>query len=105
MKYTPHEVVFGRVVRGPTSSTLADDKSNESYSEYATTLFNTIFGHISTPKSRTYKLRSKQYYYRKIYPQAFNKDDYVLLLKEPLKGKFDEQYKRPYKILGYNNLQ
>jgi len=31
---------------------------------------------------------------------------YVYLLKEPLRGKFDEQYKSPYKILeilGNNN--
>jgi len=39
------------------------------------------------------KIRS-EYYDRKVNPQAFNKHDYVYLLKEPLKGKFDEQYKR-----------
>jgi len=49
-------------------------------------------------KSRA-KIRSKQYYDRKANPQAFNKDDYVYLLKEPLKGKFDEQYEGSYKIL------
>jgi len=54
------------------------------------------------------KLRSKQCYDRKVNPQIFNKDDYVYLLKEPLKGKFDEQYKGPYKILeilGNNNVK
>jgi len=56
------------------------------------------------------KIRSK-YYDRKANPQAFNKHDYVYLLKEPLKGKFDEQCKRPYKILeileilGNNNVK
>jgi len=33
------------------------------------------------------------YYDRKVNPQVFNKDDYIYLLKEPLRGKFDEQYK------------
>jgi len=37
-KYTPHELMFGRMARIFTSSTLADDKSNESYFEYATAL-------------------------------------------------------------------
>jgi len=44
----------------------------------------------------------------KINPQAFNKHDYVYLLKESLKGKFDEQYKGPHKILkilGNNNIK
>jgi len=41
-------------------------------------------------------------------PQVFNKDDYVYLLKEPLRGKFDEQYKGPdeiLEILGNNNIK
>jgi len=42
MQYTPHELVFGRSARVP-SSTLPDDKGNESYSEYTTALFNQIF--------------------------------------------------------------
>jgi len=32
-------------------------------------------------------------------PQVFNKDDYIYLLKESLRDKFDEQYKGFYKIL------
>jgi len=53
------------------------------------------------------KIRSKQYYDRKANPQLFNKD-YIYLLKEPLRGKFDEQYKESYKILeilGNNNIK
>jgi len=80
---------------------LADDKSNESYSEYATALFNRIFdAQASARKNLEHaKLRFKQYYDRKINSQVFNKDNYVYLLKEPSKGKFDEEYKGPYKIL------
>jgi len=35
-EYTPHELVFRRLVRVLTSNILLDDKSNESYPEYAT---------------------------------------------------------------------
>jgi len=99
-KYMPHEFVFGRVARVPTS-TLADDKSNESYSEYATALFNRISdAQASACKNPEHaKLRSKQYYDRKVNPQVFNKDDYVYLLKEPLKIKLNLQYKGSYKVL------
>jgi len=99
-KYTTHELVFGRTAKVPTSSMLADDKSNESYSEYATALFNRILdAQASARKNLVHaKIRSKQYYGHKANPQVFNKD-YIYLLKEPLKGKFDEQYKGSYKIL------
>jgi len=51
-----HELVFERVARVPTSSTLADDKCNESYSEYATALFN----RVSTVKHRHAKTSKMQ---------------------------------------------
>jgi len=37
--------------------------------------------------------------------QVFKKDDYVYLLKEPLRVKFDEQYKESYKILENHNIK
>jgi len=69
-KYMSHELVFRRVARVPTSSTLADDKSSESYFEYATALFNQIFNaQASARKNLEHaKLRSKQYYDRKVNP-------------------------------------
>jgi len=96
-KYTPHELVFGRSVRVPNSSILPDDKGNESYSEYATTLFNQIFDAQAHEKPA--KIRYKRYYDHKANPYVFNKDDYVYLWKELLIGKFDEQYKGLCKIL------
>jgi len=70
------------MARVPTSSTLADDKSNESYSEYAIALFNRIFDvQASARKNLEHaKLGSKQYYDPKINPQAFNKDDCVFVI-------------------------
>jgi len=63
---------------------------------------------INTQKFHAKVIRSKQYYDRKVNPQVFNKDDYMYLLKESLKGKFDEQYKGSYKILeilGNSNVK
>jgi len=54
------------------------------------------------------KIRCNRYYDRKANSQVFNKDNYVYLLKEPLRGKFNEQYKRIYRIseiLGNNNVK
>jgi len=55
MQYTPHELVFGRSARVP-SSTLPDDKGNESYSEYMTALFNQIFNDQHARTSNMQKL-------------------------------------------------
>jgi len=87
-KYMPYELVFGRMVRISTSSTLPDDKGNESYSEYTTALFNRIFDAQDVRTSNIQKLDLSDTMIAN--PQVFNKDDYVYLLKEPLSGKFDE---------------
>jgi len=97
-EYTPHELVFARSANVSTSSVLPDDKSNESYPEYAH-----YSSEYSTPKhsnknAKYAKIRSKRYYDSKANSQIFNKNDYIYL-KELLRNKFDEQYKGPYKIL------
>jgi len=100
-KYTLHKLVFGRAARIPTNNILPDNKGNESYSDYATALFNRIFNaQASARQNIEYAIiRSKRHYDCKANPQVFSKDDYVYLLKESLKGKFDKQYKGSYKIL------
>jgi len=90
-EYTLHELVFGKSARVPISSILPDYKNNESYPEYATTLFKRIFdAQILARKNVEHtKIRCKRYYDRNANPQACNKDDYIL--KEVLRNKFDEQ--------------
>jgi len=63
-EYTPHELVFGRAARVSTSNILPDGKGNESYSEYATILYNRIFdAQTSARKNLEHaKIRSKRYY-------------------------------------------
>ena len=45
------------------------------------------------------KLKSKEYYNRRINPQNFKIGDLVYLLREPSKGKFSDQYTGPHKVL------
>ena len=46
-----------------------------------------------------FKLKSNEYYDRRINPQNFKIGDLVYLLKEPTKGKFSGQYTAPHKVL------
>jgi hypothetical protein len=98
---TPHELVFGRAARVPISSILPDNNDNESYPEYVTALFKRIFVAQATAREnlKRAKIRCKRYYDRKTNPQIFKEDQYVYLLKEPSKDKFDEQYTGSYTIL------
>jgi len=41
----------------------------------------------------------ESYYNHKVNLQVFKENDYVYLLKKPLRDKFNEQYKGSYKIL------
>jgi len=100
-EFRPHELVFGRKARFPASNQLADDKYDKSYPKYATALLKRIFDPQATARENLNRsnIGSKRYYDRKTNPQEFKQCDYVYLLKEPLKSKFDEQYKGSYKIL------
>ncbi|KAH0949636.1 hypothetical protein HN011_007407 [Eciton burchellii] len=100
-EFTPNELVFGRTARVPASIQLADDNYDKSDPKYATALFKRIFDAQATWRenlNRT-KMGSKRYYDRRTNPQEFKQCDYVYLLKEPLKSKFDEQYIGAHKIL------
>ncbi|KAH0944616.1 hypothetical protein HN011_003832 [Eciton burchellii] len=100
-EFTPHELVFGRTARVPASNQLTDDNDDESYPEYATAFFKRIFDARASAREnlKQAKIRSKRYYDRRTNPQAFKQNDYVSLLKEPSKSKFDEQYIGPFQIL------
>lgn len=99
--YTPHELVFGKVAEAPASDPPLDTVANETYCNYLTTLFNKLKYVQSTARKNliTAKERSKHYYDRKINPGNFGAGDYVYLLKEPKKGKLEDQYIGPYIIL------
>ncbi|GAB1865913.1 Gypsy retrotransposon integrase-like protein 1 [Camponotus japonicus] len=100
-QYTPHELVFGKSARVPTSDPAIADLTNESYAEYLTTLFNKIKDAQATARENliSAKEESKKYYDRKARARNFKVGDNVYLLKEPMKGKLGDQYVGPYRIL------
>ncbi|XP_025267772.1 uncharacterized protein LOC112639094 [Camponotus floridanus] len=99
--YTPHELVFGKMARTPTSDPAITDTTNESYTEYLSTLFNRIKDaqDIARENLTRAKERSKRYYDRKVKACNVKVGDSVYLLREPSKGKLGDQYVGPYRIL------
>jgi len=99
-KYTPHELVFGKIARVPTSETPPEDLSNESYTEYLTALYNKLSNVQNAARDHLQKAKekSKMYYDKRINPYTFKIGDSVYLLKEPT-HKLGNQYTGPYKII------
>lgn len=100
-KFTPYELVFGRIARVPSGDDAPGDEQNESYTSYLTDLFNKIRNAQENAKRNliAYKEKTKTRYDKKINPHNFKVGDYIFLLKEPLKGKLSAQYTGPYEII------
>lgn len=97
-RFTPHELVFGRVARLPSSS--SDKSPLETYPEYLTNLFHQIrdLQEAARANLEKTKIRSKAYYDRRVNEQNFQVGDYVFLLTHgPL--KLADQYSGPHEIL------
>lgn len=101
-RYTPYELVFGRMARVPSSDPDVTDVVDESYSSYLTNLFNKLKDAQAIARENLIKAKqkSKNYYDRKTNAQTFKAGDYVYLLKEPNKSKLGDQYIGPYKIIS-----
>lgn len=99
-RFTPHELVFGKTARAPTSEPMPSDLKNESYEEYLTNLYNKLrdVQEAANFNLRNAKEKSKRYYDKRVNPYQFNLGDNVLLLKEPT-HKLGDQYVGPYKII------
>lgn len=104
-RYTPHELVFGKTVRIPSSDPPLENDANETYSEYLEQLFCKLreVQTIARENLNNAKTRSKKYYDRKSHAYNFKENDYVYLLKEPTKGKLGDQYIGPYRIIELLN--
>lgn len=99
--FTPHELIFGKPARLPSSRTQREEENNETYAEYLEALFSKLHGlqEMAAENLGKAKERSKHYYDQRINPQNFNIGDSVLLLREPRTGKFGDQYTEPFKII------
>ena len=100
-KFTPHELVFGKTARIPTSDPILPSDMSETYVNYITSLFDRLRDsqEIARENLCRAKQRSKVYYDKKCNPRTFRRGDQVYLLKEPVKGKLTDQYTGPHEIL------
>lgn len=100
-KYSPHELVFGKTARIPTSDPILSNDLCKTYTDYLTSLFDRLRDSQDAAKENLCqaKQRSKRYYDKKCNPQTFQRGNQVYLLAEPIKGKFADQYRGPYEIL------
>lgn len=99
--YTPYSLIFGHLPRTPSSSVIPEDATEQPYQDYLTNLFKILKNSQGLAKQNLIqsKEKSKVYYDKRINVQNFKVNDKVYLLKEPTKGKLDDQYTGPYKIL------
>ena len=106
-KFTPHELIFGKPARLPSSFPSTDEL--ETYGSYLQELIT----HISDIRSRAInntiqsKLRSKNYYDKKVNAREFASGDLVLVQREVTDGKLDYPYEGPYtvvEVLEKNNV-
>ncbi|XP_048512598.1 uncharacterized protein LOC125501328 [Athalia rosae] len=106
-KFTPHELVFGRLARLPSEHTTIDERLDRSYEDYLKQLFTTLKNLQTEARENLIKAkeRYKYYYDRKINPLHLSEGDEVFLLKEPRDGKFGDHYTGPYKVLEILNNQ
>lgn len=107
-QYTPHELVFGKVAKVPSSESDLTNEINKSYANYLTELFNKIKNAQTIARENLIcsKRRSKYYYDRKLNVRKFKIGNSLYLLKEPNKGKLG--YTGPYKVvelLKNNNVK
>lgn len=101
-KFTPHELVFGRVARLPSSK--GNLPQLEIYRSYLIDLAKRIYDVQETAKINLEqaKVRSKNYYDRRVHEQNFRVGDSVFMLTHGTL-KFSDQYSGPHKILEVLN--
>ncbi|CAK9834632.1 Retrovirus-related Pol polyprotein from transposon 17.6 [Anthophora retusa] len=99
-QFTPHELVYGKLARVPSTDASPQDLADESYTAYLRELNLRIYETQLNAKDNLNRAKQKyKYYYdRKLKTVSFKVGDKVFLLKEPRKGKFDAQYTGPYEI-------
>lgn len=100
-KFSPYELVFGRLPRLPSAYATIEGHLEPTYQEYLKNLFLHLQDIQQEARNNLIrsKEKSKYYYDKRNNPYTFKKGDNVFLLKEPIKGKFSERYTGPYEII------
>jgi Integrase core domain. len=100
-QHTPYELVFGKIARQPSNEPYPEETNSKSYNDYITNLLQRIYNAQTAARQNLIqaKLKSKQYYDRKMNTQQFDIGNYVFLQQGMKQGKFGDHYTGPYKVL------
>lgn len=101
-RYTPHELVFGRIAANPNVETPPDDVTCETYNQYLRNLYERITNVQELARENLIgaKEKSKERYDKRMRPQIIEVDDKVYTLKEPRKNKLADQYVGPFEVVA-----
>lgn len=99
-KFTPYELVFGKIARVPSNVNTHEIADDETYQYY---LFNLSMKlrniqNIAHQNLIQAKQKSKDNYDKRLNVRNFRRNDHVFLLVDNPKGKFSPQYTGPYLI-------
>lgn len=108
-KFTPCELVLGKLARLPGSDPPLPDNMNQTYHDYYVKLATKLnqFQIMGRTNLEDSKIRNKRYYDKKLKEQDLKKNDLVYLLKEPT-TKFGDQYTGPHRVISiktHNNAE
>uniref|UniRef100_A0ABD2W6S4 RNA-directed DNA polymerase n=1 Tax=Trichogramma kaykai TaxID=54128 RepID=A0ABD2W6S4_9HYME len=100
-KYTPHEVVFGRLARIPSAEPLREADQLPTYEDYIVNLVTKLndIRKILYDNLISTKQKTKLHYDKHIHPIDFKVGEHIFLLKGIKKGKLDDNHTGPHKIL------
>jgi len=96
--YSPHELIFGRTARIPSSFNYEEDP--ETYCSHITNLFERIRDLQESARSNLIKAkeRSKTYYDKRVNLKIFSPNDYVYLINNAKDNKLSKEYTGPYQV-------
>ena len=100
-KFTPYELVFGKLARRPSGEPLTQGEQLPTYQNYLVDLVKRLINiqKLAHDKLINAKEKSKEYYDKSSYPQEFKIGSNVFLLKGNKPGKLENHYSGPYKVL------
>lgn len=100
-KFTPYELVFGKLARLPSSKPLAENENLPTYSGFLKEIVTRIINNQKSAYNNLIeaKLKSKKYYDRDCRPNLYKIGDSVFLRSGPKPGKLQDHYSGPFEIL------
>jgi len=97
--FTPHELVFGKPPRIPSSLPTNQVETYPSYLSELITRMNDLKT-LAAESSINSKIRSKKYYDKNSRSHHYQRGDKVYVLKEPRASKLDVTYVGPFQIVS-----